>query len=64
MPAGNRANGKRHREGYAGAGGAIETPVVEAIHTEPQVVQVELPVIKTVPAPRPTMTQTIPVSTN
>ncbi|HME54308.1 MAG TPA: hypothetical protein VKM55_18935 [Candidatus Lokiarchaeia archaeon] len=41
---------------------AIETPVVEVIQTKPVVEQVEVSVIWTVPAPRPTMTRTIPVT--
>jgi hypothetical protein len=42
----------------------VETPMIEIIHAEPDVVHVEVPVIKPVPAPHPTMTRSVPVSTN
>lgn len=43
---------------------SAEVPAVLAIHAEPEVQQAEVPVIKPSPVARPTMTRTIPVSSN
>jgi len=42
----------------------VEAPAIKVIHAEPEMEQVEMPLIETSPAPRPTMNRTIPISTN